>query len=139
MRNALAVSAVALALMVVSAPGATTSAYYYGTMSASTPTGECSAFPPSQTGVACHGWNYWDYSRVVFVTSGRIRWGFIFNNGTNDMYVKDSGTVGANTTVTVVWNDSFFGGGVTHYNRALCGAMGTGSSPTVSCQALIFP
>lgn len=124
-------------LAIVAVPIASAGTHYSGTLSSSSPTGECSAYSGSATGFACDGWNNWDYSRLYFNSGGTAKWGFIFNDGTNNMYIKSSGSVSAGTTVTVVWNDGIFSS-PTHYNRPGCTGAGTGSSPNVNCISLIF-
>jgi|SRR5579885_970289 len=74
---ALAGATVATALVLAAVAGATTTAYWgYNNLTASNPpAGTC---PGAVAGIACDGWNNWDYSEADW-NSGRSSWtlGFI--------------------------------------------------------------
>lgn len=128
MRKKGALAAVLAALTLAGpAVAATTSYYGYGWISpTSPPKGACFSW---RAGIACAGWNYWDYSQIDIQTRTLVPFGFIFTTGW--MHVR---WVSGRYTYTVLW--SSFGSGATHYNRAACGPP---TSPSyVQGRALIF-
>ena len=125
----------AAALMLVGAASGTQNNYWgYNNISSSNPPSHTCDSEPA--GVACAGWNYWDYSQIDRASSGggHVAFGFRFCSGCL-FALADTVTGG---TYTLKWNDPIFGGGAAHYNRPGCAYSG-GPMTYVQCRALIFP
>lgn len=116
MRKKGALAAVLAALTLAGpAVAATTSYYGYGWISpTSPPKGACFSW---RAGIACAGWNYWDYSQIDIRTSGYTYLGFIFTRSSTTIYVR--GVFGPGT-FTAAWNAREWGSEATHYNRPSC-------------------
>jgi len=128
MRHVAALAAVVAALALAGTAGAAVTNYYgYAWISStSPPAGTC---PGWDAGMACSGWNYWDYSQIDIRTTAIVIYGFIFRGGWFHMRY-----VWGPATYTALW--SSFGSSATHYNRAGCRRH---ASPAyVQCRALIF-
>ncbi|MBX6370549.1 MAG: hypothetical protein IRZ04_21475 [Rhodospirillales bacterium] len=126
-------------MAIVTAPVAlaTTVDYFgYANLTAnSPPSGSC--FSGSVAGLACSGWNYWDYSQADW-NSGRSAWilGFLCQADGN-VYGRLFTGGESFSTYTLLWSDVCPG----HYNRAVVAhtSGGTETYNYLQGRALIFP
>jgi len=136
-RVAISLSVVAVAALVLWASNAlaTTVVYWgYNYLTASNPpAGTC---PGAASGIACSGWNNWDYSQVDW-TSGRSSFTLGFICSSNGLLVGRLmfGTESFGT-YTVLWSNYC----PTHYNRAAVAHIDGGSQTYnyLQARALIF-
>lgn len=114
--------------------GTTVNYWGYGNLTANNPpAGNC---PGSAKGIACSGWDYWDYSRVAW-TSGRSAFAFGFICQSDGLlWGRPLSGQESFDTYTVLWSSYC----PTHYNRVAVAhlAGGQGTYNYLQARALIF-
>ncbi len=131
-----AVVGVMLAAVVPAALATTTAYWGYDNLTANNPPAN-SCFSGSHSGIACSGWNYWDYSEAAW-NRGRSSWtlGFLCQA---DGLIHGRLFAGSETfkTYDVLWSDYCPG----HYNRDAVAHINGGSESYNYLQArdVIYP
>jgi hypothetical protein len=131
-RLAVVVGASIAAVAFVASPASATTTNYWGynNLTASNPpAGTC---PGSIAGIACSGWNNWDYSQADWNSgSGSFVLGFICSS---DGLLHGRVISGTPNTYTDLWSSDC----PTHYNKAAV-AHYSGTYNYLQARALIFP
>ncbi len=124
----------ALTVWVTPALGTTVNYWGYGNLTANNPpAGTC---PGSVSGLACSGWNNWDYSQVDWI-SGRSAFAFGFICQSDGLlWARLMSGQEAFSTYTAHWYDYC----PTHYNRAAVNhrPSGEGTYNYLQARGLIF-